>query len=114
MRPAAYLAAGDLTQPAAWRHYALNIPHYTHFNSPIRRCADVAVHRMLDASLLGQSAVTGINGRNSGQTAMAAQWSPGKEQATTARCSEIKNADKAAQERSGFLSLCVYFKSFPM
>ncbi|KAJ1655066.1 hypothetical protein IWQ61_005119 [Dispira simplex] len=29
-------------------HYALNVPLYTHFTSPIRRYADVMVHRMLD------------------------------------------------------------------
>lgn len=28
-------------------HFALNVPHYTHFTSPIRRYTDILVHRML-------------------------------------------------------------------
>merc|ERR1719215_466617 len=32
-------------------HYALNIPYYTHFTSPIRRYADLMVHRTLQLSL---------------------------------------------------------------
>ena len=38
MRPAAYLAAGSVDSMVHWRHFALNIPTYTHFTSPIRRC----------------------------------------------------------------------------
>lgn len=36
MNLAKYLVVGD-TEPTAWRHYALSIPYYTHFTSPIRR-----------------------------------------------------------------------------
>jgi exoribonuclease R len=36
---------------ATWRHFALNICNYTHFTSPIRRYADLMVHRLLTSVL---------------------------------------------------------------
>jgi ribonuclease R len=36
-------------------HYALGFEHYLHFTSPIRRYADLAVHRALRAALAGDS-----------------------------------------------------------
>ncbi|KAK2108302.1 DIS3-like exonuclease 2 [Saguinus oedipus] len=48
---ALYFCSGLLQDPEQIRHYALNVPLYTHFTSPIRRFADVLVHRLLAASL---------------------------------------------------------------
>ncbi|XP_044529207.1 DIS3-like exonuclease 2 isoform X2 [Gracilinanus agilis] len=51
MQMALYFCTGVLQDAAQFRHYALNVPLYTHFTSPIRRFADVLVHRLLAASL---------------------------------------------------------------
>uniref|UniRef100_G1RVK0 DIS3-like exonuclease 2 n=1 Tax=Nomascus leucogenys TaxID=61853 RepID=G1RVK0_NOMLE len=51
MQMALYFCSGLLRDPAQFRHYALNVPLYTHFTSPIRRFADVLVHRLLAAAL---------------------------------------------------------------
>lgn len=50
MTQAVYFCSGDLSPPE-YLHYGLAAPLYTHFTSPIRRYADVVVHRLLAASI---------------------------------------------------------------
>lgn len=52
MKNAEYVCAGSLpVSDSSIHHFALNAPFYTHFTSPIRRYADVIVHRLLGLAL---------------------------------------------------------------
>jgi exosome complex exonuclease DIS3/RRP44 len=50
MAPAQYFSSGEQLQEE-WHHYGLATHIYTHFTSPIRRYADVVVHRLLSAAI---------------------------------------------------------------
>lgn len=83
MKTAGYVTAGAT---CSWRHYALNIPIYTHFTSPIRRYADVMVHRILTAALGGPEMVEKT-------------YSVTDVEKTAQHCNEMRFAAKNAQER---------------
>ncbi|KAL4707727.1 hypothetical protein ACJJTC_014908 [Scirpophaga incertulas] len=68
-----------------FHHYALNVPLYTHFTSPIRRYADIMVHRLLAAS---------INFRN------PPDWKVEKVSMVAAQCNKQKYNAKRAGEMS--------------
>ncbi|KAG0226883.1 hypothetical protein BGW41_004060 [Actinomortierella wolfii] len=95
MHRAKYFCSGML-DTAKHHHYALNAPVYTHFTSPIRRYADIIVHRMLEASLTGES-----------------KFYLNKEscQKNANHCNIKKDAAKAAQEQSTHLYLSVLIKN---
>ena len=50
MHEAVYFCYAEF-DPREYRHYGLAANLYTHFTSPIRRYADVLVHRLLSASI---------------------------------------------------------------
>lgn len=58
MSEAKYISTGDQTG-ADLTHYGLGIEKYTHFTSPIRRYADVVVHKQLLAALTNEHISTG-------------------------------------------------------
>ncbi|CAI2180934.1 5098_t:CDS:10 [Funneliformis geosporum] len=91
MQRAKYFCTGTL-DIAKYHHYALNVPLYTHFTSPIRRYADVLVHRMLDAAISGEKRF---------------YLDKDTVQKTANHCNVKKEAAKNAQEQSSHLFLCV-------
>merc|ERR1739847_132831 len=50
MEEARYFCTGGRDEESYY-HYGLAMKYYTHFTSPIRRYADVLVHRLLAASI---------------------------------------------------------------
>ncbi|KAF9573945.1 hypothetical protein EC968_007773 [Mortierella alpina] len=95
MQRAKYICSGMLN-PDKYHHYALNSPLYTHFTSPIRRYADIIVHRMLEASLVGDS-----------------KFYLSKEscQKSANHCNIKKDAAKLAQEQSSHVYLSVLLRN---
>ncbi|XP_063382511.1 DIS3-like exonuclease 2 [Cydia fagiglandana] len=78
-----------------FHHYALNVPLYTHFTSPIRRYADIMVHRLLTASL-----------KNSGSP----EWEVDKVRMIAAQCNKQKYNAKKAGEMSTELYTLKYIE----
>eukprot|EP00817_Percolomonadidae_sp_ATCC50343_P003542 CAMPEP_0117420558 /NCGR_PEP_ID=MMETSP0758-20121206/1868_1 /TAXON_ID=63605 /ORGANISM="Percolomonas cosmopolitus, Strain AE-1 (ATCC 50343)" /LENGTH=702 /DNA_ID=CAMNT_0005202239 /DNA_START=490 /DNA_END=2594 /DNA_ORIENTATION=- len=62
MQQAKYFSSGDRSSDEYY-HYGLAMPIYTHFTSPIRRYADVLVHRLLGCTIGIYSLSKGITER---------------------------------------------------
>jgi len=91
---AKYFCTGML-DIAKYGHYALNVPLYTHFTSPIRRYADILVHRQLDTVLQGGVAENKFTMDRDAVAKVAQQ------------CNIKRDSATLAQEQSAHLFLCV-------
>ena len=104
MEAAEYMVAGT-HGPSSWKHFALSIPYYTHFTSPIRRYADVTVHRLLQLALTNPEAARSVQGSQPVMDEL---------RKVADQCNVMKMASKSAQERSDRVFLTVYLQSHPM
>ncbi|XP_067851360.1 DIS3-like exonuclease 2 isoform X2 [Heptranchias perlo] len=95
MQMALYFCTGVLCDEALFRHYALNVPFYTHFTSPIRRYADIIVHRLLAASI-GSGRRVGLDKSDI--------------QKQADHCNGKKSASKKVQELSTDIFFSVFVK----
>ncbi|XP_035861053.1 DIS3-like exonuclease 2 isoform X2 [Sander lucioperca] len=95
MQMALYFCTGVLKEEPLFKHYALNVPLYTHFTSPIRRYADIIVHRLLASSL--------NCGPNLG-------LSTEEVQKQASHCNDKKTLSKRVQELSSELFFGVFVK----
>ncbi|KAG1937810.1 DIS3-like exonuclease 2 [Pimephales promelas] len=95
MQMAVYFCSGALKDEKLFRHYALNVPLYTHFTSPIRRYADVIVHRLLAASI---------------DCGPRLSLSGEEVHKQSSHCNDRKTASKRVQELSSELFFAVFVK----
>lgn len=102
MKPAKYVVTDGLPSDE-WSHFALNIPYYTHFTSPIRRYADVIVHRILHATIVGFGKVPKDYLVNVSAMKNICEC-----------CNEKKEGSRKAQDRSDTVFLSLYLKHKPM
>jgi len=91
MELARYFCTG-LYQPEDFHHFALNVPLYTHFTSPIRRYPDILVHRLLDAAITGRKP----------------SWEPVQVQTLTEHCNDKRLGAKRVGEASAELFLGLF------
>jgi len=87
----------------ALRHFALAVPLYTHFTSPIRRYPDVIVHRMLFDAIQNDTAYFSPKSPMLLAEPLCTNCAM--------HCNERKGAAKKAQEASMKLFLCNLLKS---
>lgn len=109
MQLAKYFCTGSI-DPAAWHHFALNVSHYTHFTSPIRRYADVIVHRLLQASL----SIEQTNVIEEQKKIMSSLPERKALDRICTQCNTKKVNAQRAEESSDRIYLSLYFRAHPL
>ena len=91
MRPAEYITLSEAEDVS---HFALAFEFYTHFTSPIRRYADILVHRELEWCL----------------NKMSGQAKPAAYQLQCEKCNDKKKRSRLAQEAADVSWFCMYLR----
>lgn len=97
MKLANYFCSGALSNEKQYFHYALSVPLYTHFTSPIRRYPDILVHRLLTSALNDASLPV-----DSARVALLQQL--------MAHCNQAKTTAKTTSEKCNEIYLSAYIR----
>ena len=111
MPRAEYFCAGEWDDVESYRHTALHVPLYTHFTSPIRRYADIVVHRQLLAVVAAAAA-----GADTDDDDVAIAWDGPDVEALAAicrRCNERKQNAEDAEAESAATHLASLLRQQP-
>ena len=100
-------------KPDEWDHYGLALGQYTHFTSPIRRYADVVVHRLLMEAMKKQDWWSDHGDGGGGKVAREEDLSVQENGALQELSEHLNDRNKAAQNAqrsSQALFQTLYFK----
>mmetsp|Transcript_46210 Transcript_46210/g.119078 ORF Transcript_46210/g.119078 Transcript_46210/m.119078 type:complete len:880 (-) Transcript_46210:89-2728(-) len=117
MNLAEYFCTADADEKD-WKHFALSVERYTHFTSPIRRYADVVVHRLLEAALRAETISEEEEGSRTAfqhldEIEKELVFPPHELKYAAVYMNEKKESAKKAQEASEKLFLCMYLRKAP-